>query len=127
MELTLNRKTRSNISTIRELRIDGNFECFVLEDHDCILKQSMSLSELNNLKVHAQTCIPEGRYEIAITFTEKFGKSLPLPLDVSCYAGIRIRPAMHQRIRKAVYCRAKRKTPMSQAKAGLHSTHSFPN
>ena len=54
MELALTRKTKSNVSTIGELSIDRSFECFVREDRDRGLKQSMSLSELNNLMVDAE-------------------------------------------------------------------------
>ena len=90
MELTLTRKTRTETSTIGELSIDGTFECFILEDKDRGLKQGMPLSQLSNMKVHGQTCIPAGRYEMAITFSEKFKKLLPLLMDVPVFAGIRI-------------------------------------
>jgi len=90
MELTLNRKTRTQVSTIGELNIDGKFECFILEDRDRGLQPTMSLSEINNLKVHGETCIPPGRYEIVISFSDRFNKLLPLLLDVPCFAGIRI-------------------------------------
>jgi hypothetical protein len=90
MELELIRKTRSNNSTIGELSINGNFECYVLEDKDRGLKKDMTLSELVSKKIHGQTAIPEGRYEIAITFSNRFKKMLPLLLDVPAFAGIRI-------------------------------------
>lgn len=90
MEIELLRKTRSNKSTIGELSINGNFECFVLEDKDRGLKKDMTLSELVSKKIHGQTAIPEGRYEIAITYSNRFKKMLPLLLDVPAFAGIRI-------------------------------------
>lgn len=90
MELLLKRTTRTQESTIGELSINGIFECYILEDKDRGLNQGMTLSELANLKVHGQTCIPAGRYEIGITFSNKFNKYLPLLMDVPAFAGIRI-------------------------------------
>jgi len=90
MELELVRKTRSNKSTIGEISINGNPECYILEDKDRGLRKDMTLSELVSKKIHGQTAIPEGRYEIAITFSNRFKKMLPLLLDVPAFAGIRI-------------------------------------
>ena len=92
MELELVRKNRSTKSTIGELSINGNFECFILEDRDRGLKKEMTISELTGKKIHGETAIPEGRYEIAITRSERFKKPLPLLLDVPAFAGIRIHP-----------------------------------
>jgi hypothetical protein len=92
MELELLRKTRSETFTIGELAVNGQFECFILEDKDRGLKKEMTLSELTNKKVHGKTAIPEGRYEVAITFSSRFQKMLPLLMDVPVFAGIRIHP-----------------------------------
>lgn len=92
MELELIRKTRTNTSTIGELFIDGEFECFILEDKDRGLRKDMPISELITKKVKAKTAIPEGRYEVVINFSNRFKKLLPLLLDVPAYAGIRIHP-----------------------------------
>jgi hypothetical protein len=92
MELELIRKTRTPVSTTGELFINGKFECYTLEDIDRGLKKDMTLSELVSKKIHGQTAIPEGRYEIAITYSNRFKKMLPLLLDVPAFAGIRIHP-----------------------------------
>ena len=92
MELVLTRTTRTNRSTIGELTIDGHPECFVLEDKDRGLQQGMPLSELTALKVKTKTAIPTGRYEIVVSFSDRFKKMLPLLLDVPAFAGIRIHP-----------------------------------
>jgi hypothetical protein len=92
MELELIRKTRTANSTISDLLIDGKFECFILEDIDRGLKKEMTLSELIGKKIAGQTAIPTGRYEIAITFSERFQKQLPLLMDVPAFTGIRIHP-----------------------------------
>lgn len=90
MELILKRNTFTDKSTIGELTIDDKFECYVLEDKDRGLNSEMSLDELNKLKVFGETAIPYGRYEIKVTYSNRFKKHLPILLDVKGYEGIRI-------------------------------------
>lgn len=90
MLLKLIRETHTNTSTISRLYINDVFECFVLEDTDRALKSSMPLPTLQNRKVYGKTAIPEGSYEIAITFSNRFKQYLPLLLSVPAYEGIRI-------------------------------------
>src|SRR5436305_2999778 len=78
MQLQLTRKTFSDKSTMGELLVDGKFECFTLED--------MVRPE----KIKHETAIPAGRYEVAISFSDKFQKLLPLLLNVPNFEGIRI-------------------------------------
>jgi hypothetical protein len=52
----------------------------------------MTTSELMALKIKTRTAIPTGRYEIVVSFSDKFNKTLPLLLDVPVFAGIRIHP-----------------------------------
>ena len=92
MELELTRSTKTNKSTIGELTLDGVFECFILEDKDRGLRQGMTVSELMALKIKKETAIPTGRYEIVVSFSDRFQKMLPLLLDVPAYEGIRIHP-----------------------------------
>lgn len=72
--------------------MDGVFECFVPEDRDRGLRQGMPASELTALKMKTRTAIPTGRYEIVISFSDRFKKLLPLFLDVPAFGGIRIHP-----------------------------------
>ena len=90
MELELTRSVRTNRSTIGELTINGAFECFILEDKDRGLRKDMPISELMALKIKTRTAIPTGRYEMVVSFSDKFQKMLPLLLDVPAFAGIRI-------------------------------------
>lgn len=90
MELKLTRTDRTEESTIGDLTVDGVWEAYILEDKDRGLRQDMSLEEIKLLKIHGKTCIPSGRYEVAITFSNKFQKYLPLLLNVPGYEGIRI-------------------------------------
>src|SRR5688572_3782840 len=92
MELELIRSTKTNRSTIGELAVNGVFECFILEDKDRGLQQNMPVSELMEKKIRTKTAIPSGRYEIVVSFSNRFQKMLPLLLDVPVFEGIRIHP-----------------------------------
>ena len=89
MKLTLKRKTFTETSTIGELSIDDIFECFILEDKERGLNQSLP-TEAKQLKVDAKTAIPKGTYEIAITYSNRFKQYLPLIMAVPAFEGIRI-------------------------------------
>ena len=80
MKLTLARRIFTTQSTIGELAVDGNFECFTLED------------PVRPKKIRSVTAIPAGTYTVAITFSPRFGTELPLLLDVPEFEGIRIHP-----------------------------------
>ena len=78
MQLQLIRELFTDNSTIGELSVDGAFECFTLED------------KVRPVKIKGETAIPAGTYEVAITFSNKFQKLLPLLMDVPNFDGIRI-------------------------------------
>lgn len=96
MDIKLKRTIFTDKSTIGELYLDGAFECFILEDKDRGLKDTMSMEEISKLKVYGQTCIPYGVYKVVITKSDGFSRLrghdvfLPLLLNVKGYSGIRI-------------------------------------
>ena len=96
MDIILKRDTFTDKSTIGTLTVNGAFECYVLEDTDRGLKDTMSLDEINKLKIHGQTAIPYGVYKVVVTKSERFSKLrghdvyLPLLLNVKGFEGIRI-------------------------------------
>lgn len=90
MELLLKRKEFSENTTIGDLFIDGKFFCYVLEDKDRGLHQQMPIEEVQKTKIYGKTAIPYGKYEVAITFSNKFQKRMPLLMHVPGYEGIRI-------------------------------------
>lgn len=92
MEISLIAVSKTAKSTISRLLIDLQFQCFILEDVDRFLKQSMSLEEIVAKKVYAKTAIPEGRYEVVITMSNRFKRRLPLLVNVPGFEGIRIHP-----------------------------------
>ena len=86
MELTLTRRDCGKISTLGEIQVGGVFECFCIEDTDRQLETDP------DAKVHGRTCIPRGKYEVIITWSNRFSKELPLLVDVPGFQGIRIHP-----------------------------------
>jgi len=63
---------------------------YTIEDKDRGLNQSMPLEEIKKIKVHSQTCIPYGCYEVKMTFSPKYMKVLPQLMNVPGFEGIRI-------------------------------------
>jgi hypothetical protein len=78
MELQLARTTFTDQSTIGELRINRNHECFTLED------------VVRPVKLPGITAIPTGNYEVVITYSERFGRPMPLLLKVPDFDGVRM-------------------------------------
>lgn len=92
MEIVLDRDVRSVASTLGKIYVDGQFQCFCLEDEDRGLKSTMPLSEIRERKIHGKTCIPEGTYKVIVTYSQRFNRNLPLLVNVPGYDGIRIHP-----------------------------------
>lgn len=90
MQMLLKRIAKKDTYTIGKLYIDGVYFCDTLEDKDRGLTQSMQLSEIKNKKVYGQTAIPTGRYQITITYSNRFKQLMPLINNVPGFAGIRI-------------------------------------
>ncbi len=80
MELQVKRTDFSDDSTIGELSVNGQFECYTLED------------KVRPVKIAGKTAIPPGRYEVIINFSQRFGYPLPLLLNVPDFEGVRIHP-----------------------------------
>src|SRR3972149_3610692 len=81
MELVLERQHYLDTCTVGVLRVDGQWECVTLEDR---------WRPPTEPKVPGETCIPAGRYEVTVTWSERFQTYLPLLFDVPGFAGIRI-------------------------------------
>lgn len=90
LNILLHRKWHRPTYTIGNLYINGEFFSNTLEDIDRGLTQDMPLSETKKHKVYGQTAIPSGRYEVRITYSNRFKRPLPLLLNVPGFEGIRI-------------------------------------
>ena len=76
MEIFVKRIAKKADYTIGKVYINGVYLCDSIEDKDRGLKQSMSLSEIRNVKIPKQTAIPSGNYEVTLnvkspTFSQK--------------------------------------------------------
>lgn len=92
LNLKLERKWKKEKYTIGNLFINGVFFSNVLEDTVRGLRQDMTPEEIKKIKIHGQTAIPSGRYEIRVTLSARFRRQLPILLNVPGYAGVRIHP-----------------------------------
>ncbi len=80
MDLNVKRLEFSEASTVGELSVNGQFECYTLED------------KVRPVKIKGKTAIPAGRYEVIINFSQRFQRQLPLLLKVPDFEGVRIHP-----------------------------------
>lgn len=81
MNLTLKRDVLTPQFTLGRLLDETGHLCFTCEDP---VRQGE--------KVPGNTAIPYGRYKIIITRSNRFGRDLPLLLNVPLFVGIRIHP-----------------------------------
>ncbi len=82
LQVEIRRELYSGKSTIGRLFLNGEFECYTLED--CARPPGM--------KVAGATCIPAGCYALAINRSARFRRLLPQLLEVPGFEGIRIHP-----------------------------------
>lgn len=80
MELTLNRIFLGSSATIGELYADREHIADTLEDR----------VRPEGEKVYGKTAIPEGTYEMVLSYSPRFKKILPEILNVPNFTGIRI-------------------------------------
>ena len=80
MELKLNRIFLGSSATIGELYVDGEHIADTLEDR----------VRPEGEKVYGKTAIPEGAYEMVLSYSPRFKKILPEILNVPNFTGIRI-------------------------------------
>ena len=90
MELQLKREIFTEQSTIGTLTIDGKFECYILEDKDRGINNTLSLEQIMRVKIYGKTAIPYGRYEVDWTMSARFKVMMPILLNVVGWSGIRI-------------------------------------
>lgn len=85
MELKLKRIAKRKTYTIGRLYIDREYFCDTLEPTWRDIGRGRP-----GRKVPGCTAIPEGRYAVAVSFSPKFKRWLPLLLHVPFFSGIRI-------------------------------------
>lgn len=78
MNLKLKREDFTEDSTIGKLYINDVFHCFTLED------------KVRDTKIQNITAIPAGKYEVIISYSNRFKQMMPLLLNVPNFQGVRI-------------------------------------
>ena len=86
MLITVQRRPSFKGATIGELFLDGIHECWSLEDEI----REISGKPVTEWKVDGKTAIPAGKYRIAMTTSPRFGRVLPLVMNVPGFTGVRI-------------------------------------
>ncbi|NWJ40051.1 MAG: hypothetical protein HXX12_03650 [Geothrix sp.] len=84
MELRLQRNPSSAHATTGTLTVDGQFECYTLED------LVRDLGPTGAGKVQDETAIPPGTYQVIINMSPRLGKPMMRLLDVPFFDGILI-------------------------------------
>ena len=77
MNLRVIREPSTTAATMGILLIDGVFTCWTLED------------VVREVKIPGETAIPAGRYDVRLSFSQRFQKLLP-EFTVPNFTGIRI-------------------------------------
>lgn len=88
MELILERLQLDGDVTIGSLKVDGDFAAWTLED----TVREVDGKPVAQWKVAGETAIPYGRYGVDITMSARFGRLMPILVNVPGFAGIRIHP-----------------------------------
>jgi hypothetical protein len=78
VKIEVKRNEFTEISTIGDMYIDGEYFCHTIED------------TIREVKIMNETAIPYGTYEVVIDFSNKFQKLMPHILNVPNFEGIRI-------------------------------------
>lgn len=84
MELKLIRSVKTPTRTLGKLYVNGQEYGFTCED---VIRE---LGAKGEGKVAGKTAIPAGKYEVVLSFSNRFQKYLPLLLSVPFFEGIRI-------------------------------------
>lgn len=82
MKMELKRVDITPMRTIGVLFVDGRRECWTLED----------TVRPDGIKIHGETAIPAGVYQVDVTMSPRFGRDLPLLINVANFTGVRIHP-----------------------------------
>ena len=72
--------------TVGELFMDGVRHCYTLED----TVRERAGQPVSAWKVPGKTAIPAGRYQVKTSLSNRFGKMLPILLQVPGFTGVRI-------------------------------------
>lgn len=84
IELSLNREVFNPAFTLGRLMVGGLQFGYTCEDVD------RELEVYPERKIHGQSAIPRGRYRLTTSASQRFGKIMPILLDIPGFSGVRI-------------------------------------
>ncbi len=90
MVITIKRKIKTGISCIGELWVNDRFECWTAEAPDRELHQHFPLAEITRRKLLMQTAIPTGRYQVTLSWSDRWKMYMPLVMEVPGFANVRL-------------------------------------
>jgi hypothetical protein len=80
LDIEIRRETYTGKSTTGRLFLNGQFECYTLED----------CARPEGVKVAGATCIPAGSYALTINHSSRFQRLMPQLLEVRGFESVRI-------------------------------------
>lgn len=116
MKLHLERVQLDPDVTIGELSIDGERFCWVCED---AVRGDGVATTVDQWKIKGKTAIPYGSYQVIVTMSARFGKLLPLLVDVPGFEGIRIHPGNTAADTEGCLLPGRDRLPKGVGKSGL--------
>lgn len=87
MKLRLVRSQSLAHCTLGTLYVDDSEQCYTCED---VVRETEA--PVKDWKIPGETAIPRGTYEVIINHSQRFGRDLPLLLNVPGFVGVRIHP-----------------------------------
>jgi hypothetical protein len=114
MLVWVDRKEYDPTTTLSDIYVNGVFECVGLEDR-----------VREGPKVPGETAIPEGKYEVRITWSPRFKRHLPLLIDVPGFDGIRIHPGNDHHATHGCLLVGENVTTVAGVPFLLHSVRAF--
>jgi hypothetical protein len=93
MELLIKRLWKTDSYSGGKLWINGKYFSFTIEDADRGLSDNMDVKDILKVKKQNITAIPTGRYQVAMTYSNRFKRYMPQVLGVKGFEGIRIHVA----------------------------------
>lgn len=93
MEIKIQRLWKKDSYTGGKVFINDKYFSFSIEDADRGLTSSMTEKEIAKIKKYGITAIPTGRYQLAMTYSNRFKRYMPQVLGVKGFEGIRIHVA----------------------------------
>lgn len=97
MKLKIDRVFLKKEYTIGFLSVDGVYLCDTLEDPVRDFNKDGDLLDEGETKIYGNTAIPYGTYEVRLTYSPHFKRTLPILLNVKHFEGIRIHRGVNQK------------------------------